>query len=144
MSAIERVVHGELVTESLPMIPGCVVAVSPRKWELRHALRKADGLIALYSGDRRFAAMDEDETELIGMYTKPGKRVAQMSEGVAESGHVSIQLGPLVGHEHMASRFIHRKKRAILATSVAGAPAEAQLGLRVTRDASRIANRYSK
>lgn len=144
MSAIELVRRGELVEEELPMIPGCIVAVSPSKWELRRALRKADGMTALYSDDRRFDAMDEDEAALIGMFTKPGKRIAEMSEGVMDDGHVSIRLGPLAGHEQMVRRYVHRKKRAILAASVAGKPADVQLGLWVTRDESRIGNRYSK
>lgn len=144
MSVIELVKHGELVAEELPMIPGCIVAIAPSKWELRHALRKADGLMSLYSGDTRFDAMGEEEAELIGMFTEPGKRIAEMSEGVVDNGRMSIRLGPLTGHEQMVRRYIHRKKRAILAASVAGKPADVQLGLWVTRDESRVGNRYSK
>lgn len=133
MSVIGQVESGQVVEREIPLIPGCVVAVAPSKWELRRCLRKASGIGALYAGDTSFDAMLEDEVELIDSLTEPGNRVVGMSEGVADRGRVTIERGPLAGCEGMVRRFSHRKSRAIMNTSVAGVPAEAQVGLRVTR-----------
>ena len=144
MAVFTRTEDGELLEEERPMIPGCVVAVAPSKWELRRALRKASGMEALYDGDASFDAMSEDEAEFIGLFTQPGNRTVELSQGTVVNGRVNIESGPLAGREDMVSRYSHRRNRALLPASVAGVPAEAQLGLRVTRQEQRIGSRYSR
>lgn len=144
MAVFVRREGGELREEELPMIPGCVVAVAPSKWELRRCLRRADGMEALYDGDTSFDAMSEGEAEFIGLFTEPGRRSVGLSQGTVVNGQVSIESGPLAGREEMVSRFSHRRNRAVLEASVAGVPAEAQLGLRVTRKEQRHGSRFSR
>lgn len=144
MAVFVRAKGGELSEEERPMIPGCVVAVAPGKRELRRCLRRAGGMEALYCGDAAFDAMGKGEVQLIELFTQPGSRTAELSQGVVENGHVRIESGPLAGREAMVSRYSRHRNRAMLGTSMAGAPAEAQLGLQVTRVEQRIGSRYSR
>lgn len=144
ISVIGHREHGETVEREVPFIPGCVVAVAPSKWELRRCLRRADGMSALYDGDVSFDILRDEEAAFINLFTEPGNRVVSMSEGVVSNGRVTVRSGPLAGREQMVRRYSDRRRRAVLDASVAGVPAEAQVGLRVVRDEAHIDSRFSR
>ena len=125
--------RGELVESSKPMLSGCVFAVAPSKWELRACMRRADGVDALFDGERSFEEMTDDEAEFINVFTDAGERTVRMSEGVVDRGRIVVNSGPLVGREGEIRKYSHRNRWAYLDTSVAGTPARAAVGLRVTR-----------
>lgn len=110
----------------------------------RRCLCKAGGMEALYDGDASFGAMNEDEAEFIGHFTQLDSRTAELSRGTVANGRGSIESGPQAGREEMASRYSHRKNCRVLETSMAGAAAEVQLGLRVTHQERRMGNRCSR
>ena len=125
----------KLVEDELPLIPGTVFAIAPSKWQLRSCLRKADGMEYLYNATPCFDALNEDEIDFIESLAEPGERTVQMSEGVVDAaGYVRVHAGPLLGREQRVRKYGSKKRRAFLNTSIAGVPATAQVGLRITRN----------
>lgn len=132
--AVKLVKSGAEWVEAVePLIPDCIVAVAPSEREVRACVRRARGMEDLLEGDSTTTAMRESEVELISMLTEPGSRTVGLSQGVVDCGRVVVQSGPLLGREELVRRVSHRKRSAYLDASVAGKPATAEVGLRVTR-----------
>lgn len=127
--------HGELVEKREPMLEGCVFAVAPSKWELRACMRRADGLQSMLDKQTpEFVALEDGEEGFIDLMAVPGNRTVEMSEGEVVGGRIAVLSGPLRGREGDIRRYSNRHRWAYLDTCVAGKPASARLGLRVTRN----------
>lgn len=137
MAVGERKERGEYVAQTLPMFDGCAFAIAPSKWELRRAVRHADGIGGLLEGDRGFEPMEDGEGAFISEFAEPGTRTVAMSEAVVrKGGGLTVTSGPLKGYEQEICKRSGRARWAYLDTRVAGKPRHARLGLRVTKNDS--------
>lgn len=128
---------GMFVEKRLPMFDGCVFAIAPSKWELRKAIRHADGIGHLLDDDRSFEPVDEAEADFINALAGAEGRAIDMSEAVVlKGGFLNITNGPLLGREQEIRKRSGHARWAYLDSSVAGKPRYARLGLRVTRNDS--------
>ncbi|MDO4290315.1 MAG: transcription termination/antitermination NusG family protein [Eggerthellaceae bacterium] len=131
-------VRGAQENAVVPMIPGCVVLVSPGVREARAAVRRARGLGSFLPREGAgVAALTEREAQVIeGLVGGGGRRVAAFSEGrMLEGGGVAVDSGALRGREDLIGHVSCRRKRAFVPVTLAGREACAELGLRVTRNA---------
>ena len=135
MAEGERLVEGAMVEAYKPMLDGCVFVIAPSKWELRACMKRAQGLEVICDGRPVFEELEAGEEAFINQFCEPGKRLAGASEAAVDgAGWLTVQSGPLHGREGEIVKRSERHRWAYLATSVAGKPMNARLGLRVTRN----------
>lgn len=129
--------HGELAHAFEPMLDGCAFAIAPSKWELRACMQKAPELEALYSQDPGYDALEPGEEDFINAWAMSPERVCALSEGeVGEDNTLTITSGPLLGHESEVAKYSCGRRWAYLDTRIAGEPARARVGIRITRSDS--------
>lgn len=128
--------NGEEMRSLIPMFDGCVFAIASNKGELRDCMRRAEGIDELCNCENHFVAMNDGEGDFIDSLASPGKRVVVMSEAVVDdNGSIQIERGPLLGREREIRKRKGMRRWVYLDTSIAGRPASAHIGLRVTRNA---------
>jgi transcriptional antiterminator NusG len=102
------------VEETMPLLPGYLIAVTEDPWCLLDQLRGISEFTKLLPTGKTFAPLDEEEKSWIEKWTKEGNRIIPMSYAYKEGEKLVITEGPLMGKEALIVRVNRRKSVAHL------------------------------
>ena len=106
--------RGEWVNETMPLLPGYVIAVTEDPWSLIKVLRGIPEFTRLLTMGKTVAPLDEQEKSWLERWTKEGERTIPMSVAYKEGDRIVSTDGPLVGLEALITRVNRRKSVAHL------------------------------
>lgn len=146
--ATEMKVGGRWVPCKKDLFPGYIIAVTDDPAALEACLRGIDGFARVLMQGSEYVPLAADEVELIGAFTRAGRRVVPMSRGFKAGERVVITEGPLVGHEYLIKSINRHKSLAFLEVDLCGRRVATRVGLAVLSpvDApeARVAGLYPK
>lgn len=106
--------NGAWIEETMPLLPGYLIAVTEDPWKLLDHLRGVPEFTKLLPTGKTFAPLDEEEKSWIEKWTKEGDRIIPMSYAYKEGDKLVITEGPLKGREALIERVNRRKSVAHL------------------------------
>lgn len=116
-------------TEAL--IPGYVFVVTKDPGKLKAELRRVPRFTRLLGNGDVFIPLDSQEVAFVNAFTRPGKRVVELSTGIIEGDHVIILNGPLMGHDGLIRKIDRHKRLAFLEIDMLGRKKTVKLGLEI-------------
>lgn len=129
---------GEWVNETMPLLPGYVIAVTEDPWTLVKVLRGMPEFTRLLTMGKTVTPLDEQEKSWLERWTKEGDRTIPMSIAYKEGDMIVITDGPLVGQEALITRVNRRKSVAQLEIHAGQMTIHTTVGLAVLPKAEQV------
>ena len=123
--------HGEWHDEDRPLLPGYVVAVTARPWDLASVLRDVPGFARIVRMGETFSPMKEEDRSWIERWTVEGDRAIPMSFAYKEGDRVRVVDGPLKGREGLITKVRRRLCQAELEIHAGALTIRTTVGLAV-------------
>ena len=122
---------GEWHDENRLLLPGYVVAVTAKPWELARVMYNVPGFTRILTQGETFAPLSTDDRQWIERWTTEGDRTIPMSVAYKEGDTIEITSGPLKGLEGSIKRIKRRQNLAEIEIHVGNKTFKTTVGLAI-------------
>ena len=122
---------GEWHDEERLLLPGYVVVVTTKPWELARVMYNVPGFTRILTQGETYAPLSDDDRQWIERWSTEGDRTIPMSVAYKEGDTLVVTSGPLKGFEFMITRVKRRQSVAEIEMHAGLITVKSQVGLAV-------------
>lgn len=123
--------NGEWHDEERLLLPGYVVVVTGRPWELARVMYTMPGFTRILTQGETYVPLSVDDRQWIERWTTEGDRTIPMSVAYKVGDKLVVTSGPLKGFEFMITRVKRRQSVAEIEVHAGSITIKSQVGLAV-------------